>query len=251
MLGIRARAFAASVATMAVLVTAGCSASVPKGGVLPEWPGTGESQNLTVVVPQNMSLPDAFVADVYQNSGVRLKWVSVDDRQLDSLLNGEPNDAEDEDMRSAAAYFGADSALAKKNDSAVKFGEDDICTLLDKAWYSANALSLPTGSDATPSPEGQVEASVMLVARGMNNTGTEGRWQLVDGTCSATERYLVPLAGTEVPPSFTKFSEYLESSEGQAAIGRYALAFPIGTRSGAAIQVQLPLAKSPVEVQRP
>lgn len=66
--------------------------------------------------------------------------------------------------------------------------------------------------------------SSLEVIRAQNNVGTSARYQVVSGTCAASDTYLV------VAPSASRaaenLAEYFVSEEGQALLGAYALTYP-------------------------
>ncbi len=258
MFGTHRRLAPAALASMTLVAAAGCSASVPAGGVTPAWPAGGASNALTIGVPEDMALPDGFVEAVYQGSEVRLNPVSLDLAQFAAV--SQKGSAKDLDANGMVALLGVDRDSALRSESggggATEYGEDDICELIDKSWFAANKLPVPSNDelaemDIEDQPQGVIWGSVLLTIRGMNNVGTDARWIDVPGSCVPTTRNLLPLDGAEKSSTLQKFSRFLVSKPGQDAIAKYGLAFPKGTPSGGTIEVQLPLAQAPIVAQRP
>lgn len=251
----KAGMFAAAVAM--VLVT-GCTASIPPEGLSPTFPGAETSDILTVGVPEDQPLPDGFISAIYDQADLRVEWLPLTEAQiLEIAQEGAVTDAESE-LFGIGALLGVDGEVAKlaseSDVESIRYGEDDTCTLLDRAWFSANRIPIPT--DAEPATgEGIIKGSFLLQVRSMNNTGSESRWQVVTGSCSPIARYLIPLQTEERRGSeealAQELGEYLMTPEGQSQVAANGLAFPAGSASGTTIEVELPLAPGPITVQRP
>lgn len=248
-----------ALAAAAVMVlVAGCTASIPSEGLSATFPSSDTADVMTIGVPEDQPLPDTFVKAVYDQTDLRVEWIPLTEEQiLEVAREGTVADA-DSEFFGIEALLGVDgeaAKLASESDiESIRYGEDDVCTLIDEAWFSANKTPIPADT-ATATGEGVTKGSFLLQVRSMNNTGSASRWQVVTGSCSPIGRYLIPLPTGEQRDSdralADELGEYLMTPEGQAAIAASGLAFPSGSASGTTIEVELPLAPGPITVQRP
>ena len=230
------------IATVIGAVASGCTASFPPGGTDLSWPPRGGRPTLHVVVPQDATLPADFVIATETQTGVRIVQTPTSREIVDQLLAGgaEMNGEASHLAEQVEAVMGVDSESATTlPEGAAKYGEDDLCSLLDLSWYSANNLGVP--ESYVEDSQGIQEGSVFLTARQQGVAGADSRWELLPGTCSPVGVYLVPLGAhrtdLHVQERTSALLDYLLSPQGQEAIGTHGLAFPIGTRAGQSVEV--------------
>ena len=217
------------------LLIGGCSASVPATGPLAVWSSCGKPA-LRLAVAEDAELPAAFVRLVETETGIRIVQIPVSQEAAQELVSG-AEDIELPEQAEGLITVGPDATDV--GSEGTRFGEDDICTLVDSAWYSANNLEIPKTLDGE-SP-GIREGSAFLTVRPAGVAGTDSRFEILSGSCRAVGVYLLLLdgegAGSKTRERFEDLEQYLLSPEGQEAVGAYGLAFPLGTRTGQNILV--------------
>lgn len=194
-----------------------------------------------VAVPEDAVLPADFVMGTEATAGIRIVQTPVSQKSIDELLSESAGSKGDSDLsEQLGAVIGVDSeSAATLPEGAVRYGEDNLCSLLDLAWYSANKLDPP--ESLVEGSSGIQQGSVFLTVRSEGLAGADSRWKLLEGTCVPVGVYLVPLetqrTDARLQQRVAQFSEYLLSPQGQEAVGTYGLAFPLGTKAGQTIEV--------------
>lgn len=87
---------------------------------------------------------EEFLEETQENTGLSIEVVTVENQWVaDTVIAGEAS-PHNEDT-GVAVYMGLLPGVTGSALNADQYGEEDVCVLADRSWYSANKMPLPRG----------------------------------------------------------------------------------------------------------
>lgn len=224
-----------------------CSSSVGNTGAV--WSGgPGQSEVLRVGIQEEISLPAELPERLSQGTQTTIRLIPLTADEYDRALSNDAWDRVDAVLTPAASMV---SGSVPEN--VIAYGEDVACTMIDRSWFAANNLPIPTNEEQLlalkPSERAAGSAERMLLGDGeFTNLGGDARWNPLPDTC---EQQVLNLVINSDAAGASQLADYLVSEQGQELVAAMGVAFPLGSQSGEMIEVSVPSRQQHFSLQHP